>query len=51
MNSHFIGFRCDKHINKMIEDYMEKQDCDKSTAIREILHYFMELGGVDLIKD
>ena len=44
-----ITFRCDKFINEMLEEYMEKRDCDKSTAVREVLQYFMELGGVVLI--
>jgi len=57
MNKHKIyknefrsTIRHNKHIEEMILNWMEIQDCDRATAVREMLTYFMELGGVDLIK-
>lgn len=43
-------FRHDKFILEMLKDYMKKMDCDKSTAVRELLQFILEMGGVNLIK-
>ena len=50
-NTYVTTLRHDKFIEQMLQEYMEKQDCDKSTAVREILQYFMELGGTSLITN
>lgn len=44
-----IAFRCEKELNDIIESYMERRGCDKSTALREILRFFIDMGGIDLL--
>ena len=44
-----IIFRCDDDINTMIEEYMVLRSCDKSTAVRELLKFLLDLGGASMV--
>ena len=48
-NEYMVACRCDRYIDEMIQDYMEIQDCDRSTAIREVLQLVLDMGGTSLI--
>lgn len=49
-NKYMVACRCDRYIDEMIQDYMEIQNCDRSSAIRYILQFVLEMGGAGLIK-